>query len=157
ECMLWLAFLGGLIAGGIAVALWMRARIAGLETELRFSEQASAKLNETFQALADTALRSNQSAFLDAARSTLETARAEMAGQMAQKQTAIEGIVRPLSDSLGRLESHVRELESARQKIFGSLGEQLQSLAKETVALSTALRTPHVRGRWGEITLRRVA
>src|SRR5205814_6170694 len=45
----------------------------------------------------------------------------------------------------------------ARQKIFGTLGEQLQSLAKETVALSTALRTPHVRSRWGEITLRRVA
>src|SRR5205085_2709562 len=109
------------------------------------------------QGLADTALRSNQSAFLDAARSTLETARAEMTGQMSQKQTAIEGIVRPLNDSLGRLESQVRELELARQKIFGSLGEQLQSLAKETVALSTALRTPHVRGRWGEITLRRVA
>ena len=155
--MLWLAFLGGLIVGGVAVALWMRARIVEVETAQRFSAEASAKLAETFQALADTALRSNQSAFLDAARSTLETARAELAGQMSQKQTAIEGIVRPLSDSLGRLESQMRELESARQKIFGSLGEQLQSLAKETVALSSALRTPHVRGRWGEITLRRVA
>ena len=155
--MLWVAFVGGLIVGGIAMALWMRGRIAGLETAQRFAEEAHARMNETFQGLADTALRSNQSAFLDAARSTLETARAEMTGQMSQKQTAIEGIVRPLSDSLGRLESQVRELELARQKIFGSLGEQLQSLAKETVALSTALRTPHVRGRWGEITLRRVA
>ena len=155
--MLWVAFVGGLIVGGIAMALWMRGRIAGLETAQRFAEEAHARMNETFQGLADTALRSNQSAFLDAARSTLETARAEMTGQMSQKQTAIEGIVRPLNDSLGRLESQVRELELARQKIFGSLGEQLQSLAKETVALSTALRTPHVRGRWGEITLRRVA
>src|ERR1700736_3476082 len=146
RCMLWVAFLGGLILGGLAVALWMRTRIVELETGKRFSDEASAKLGDTFQALADAALRSNQSAFLDAARSTLET-----------KQTAIEGIVRPLTDSLGRLESHVRELESARQKIIGSLGEQLQSLAKETGTLSNALRTPHVRGRWGEITLRRVA
>jgi DNA recombination protein RmuC len=155
--MLWVCFLGGLLLGGLAVGLWMRARVAELETAKRFSDEASAKLGETFQALADAALRSNQSAFLDAARSTLETVRAEMAGQMSQRQSAMEGIVRPLSDSLGRLESHVRELESARQHIFGSLGQQLQSLAKETVALSTALRTPHVRGRWGEVTLRRVA
>src|ERR1700736_146905 len=104
RCMLWVAFLGGLILGGLAVALWMRTRIVELETAKRFSDEASAKLGDTFQALADAALRSNQSAFLDAARSTLETARVEMAGQMSQKQTAIEGIVRPLSDSLGRLE-----------------------------------------------------
>ncbi|RPI19982.1 MAG: DNA recombination protein RmuC, partial [Acidobacteriales bacterium] len=54
-------------------------------------------------------------------------------------------------------ESQVRELELARQQMFGSLQEQLQSLAKETVSLSNALRAPQVRGRWGEITLRRVA
>jgi hypothetical protein len=67
------------------------------------------KLSETFQALADAALRSNQSAFLDAARTTLETTRAEMSGDLAQKQTAIEGaiggMVQPLADSLGRLET----------------------------------------------------
>ena len=155
--MLWLSFFVGAIAGGLAVGLWMRARMVELTTAQRFNEEASTKLSDTFQALADAALRSNQSSFLDAARSTLDTMRTEMAGQMAQKQTAIEGVVRPLGDALVRLESQVRELELARQKIFGSLGEQLQSLAKETVALSSALRTPQVRGRWGEITLRRVA
>lgn len=155
--MLWTVFLLGAIAGGIAVGLWMRARIVELTTAQRFGQEASTKLSDTFQALADAALRSNQSSFLDAARATLDTMRTEMAGQLAQKQTAIEGVVRPLGDSLVRLESQVRELELARQKIFGSLGEQLQSLAKETVALSSALRTPQVRGRWGEITLRRVA
>jgi DNA recombination protein RmuC len=119
------------------------------------------KLTDTFQALADAALRSNQSAFLDAARSTLETTRVEMSGDLAQKQTAIEGavggMVQPLADSLGRLETQVRELERAREKAFGSLGEQVQSLARETATLSTALRSPHIRGRWGEVTLRRVA
>ena len=153
----WLPFLAGLAAGGLAVGLWMRARLARLEAARQFADAAAAKLGETFQSLADSALRSNQAAFLDAARATLETARAQMTGDLAQKQTAIEGVVRPLSDSLGRLETHVRELERAREKAFGSLGEQLQSLARETTTLSTALRTPHIRGRWGEVTLRRVA
>ena len=135
----------------------MRARIARLETARQFADTAAAQLGQTFQSLADAALRSNQSTFLDAARTTLESARAQMTGDLAQKQTAIEGVVKPLNDSLGRLETHVRELERAREKAFGSLGEQLQSLARETTTLSTALRSPQARGRWGEVTLRRVA
>jgi len=152
-----MAFLIGLLAGGLIVGLWMRARLVRLETAQQFADNATARLNQTFQALADTALRSNQASFLEAAQSTLETARAQMTGDLAQKQTAIEGVVRPLSDSLGRLETHVRELERAREKAFGSLGEQLQSLSRETTILSTALRSPQARGRWGEVTLRRVA
>jgi DNA recombination protein RmuC len=147
----------GLLAGGLIVGLWMRVRLVRLETARQFADDATAKLNQTFQALADSALRSNQASFLEAAHSTLETARAQMTGDLAQKQTAIEGVVRPLSDSLGRLEIHVRELERAREKAFGSLGEQLQSLSRETTILSTALRSPQARGRWGEVTLRRVA
>lgn len=150
-------FLAGVLAGAVVVGLWMRARIAELEAVKRASDAAAARAGDTFQSLADAALRSNQGAFLDVARSTLETVRAEMAGDLAQKQTAIEGVVKPLSDSLGKLETQVRELDRERQKIFGCLGEQIQSLAKETGALSTALRSPQARGRWGEVTLRRVA
>jgi len=153
----WASFFVGLLAGGLIVGLWMRARLIRLETAKQFADDATAKLNQTFQALADSALRSNQASFLEAAQSTLETARAQMTGELAQKQTAIEGVVRPLSDSLGRLETYVRELERAREKAYGSLGEQLQSLSRETTILSTALRSPQARGRWGEVTLRRVA
>jgi DNA recombination protein RmuC len=155
--MNWLAFVLGLAAGGLIAGLWMRARLARLEAAQQFADSSAAKLTETFQSLADTALRSNQGAFLEAARSTLDTARAQMTGDLAQKQTAIEGVVRPLNESLTRLENHVRELERARATAFGSLGEQLQSLARETSVLSTALRSPQARGRWGEVTLRRVA
>jgi len=159
--MPWFSFLAGLLAGGLIAALWMRARVARLEEAKHFAEAGVTKLSDTFQALADAALRSNQSAFLDAARTTLETTRAEMTGDLAQKQTAIEGaiggMVQPLADSLGRLETQVRELERARAKAYGSLGEQVQTLARETATLSTALRSPHIRGRWGEVTLRRVA
>jgi DNA recombination protein RmuC len=159
--MPWFTFIAGLLAGGLIAGLWMRARVARLEAARHFAETGVTKLTDTFQALADAALRSNQSAFLDAARSTLETTRAEMSGDLAQKQTAIEGavggMVQPLADSLGRLETHVRELERAREKAYGSLGAQVQTLARETATLSTALRSPHIRGRWGEVTLKRVA
>ena len=155
--MNWITFLLGLAAGGSIAWLWMRARVAHLEAAQQFAGNSAAKLNETFQSLADAALRSNQSVFLEAARATLDTARAQMTGDLAQKQTAIEGVVRPLNDSLTRLETHVRELERARANAFGSLGEQLQALARETSTLSTALRSPQARGRWGEVTLRRVA
>ncbi len=159
--MSWFAFIAGVLAGGLVAVLWMRAKLARVEAAKQFAESGAAKMQDTFQALADAALRSNQSAFLDAARTTLETTRAQMTGDLAQKQTAIEGavggMVQPLADSLGRLEVHVRELERAREKAYGSLGEQVQTLARETSTLSTALRSPQTRGRWGEVTLRRVA
>jgi DNA recombination protein RmuC len=153
----WFGFIAGLIAGCLVAGLWMRARVARLEAAKQFAESGATKLQETFQALADAALRSNQSAFLDVARTSLQTTRAEMSGDLAQKQTAIEGVVQPLAASLGRLETQVRELERAREKAYGSLGEQVQTLARETATLSTALRSPQTRGRWGEVTLRRVA
>src|SRR5438045_939309 len=107
----WMSFVIGLVAGGLIVGLWMRARIVRLEAAKQFADTAALKLNETFQALADTALRSNQASFLEAAH-------AQMTGDIAQKQTAIEGVVRPLTDSLERLQTQVRELERAREKAY---------------------------------------
>lgn len=154
----------GAAIGGLVLVIWMQVRLAAVdrartvaETKLASTEAAVSKMSETFQALADAALRSNQGAFLDAARGTLDTVRAQITGDLAQKQTAIEGVIQPLATMLDRMESQVRDLERARQEMFGSLQNQLQSLSRETSALSTALRSPHVRGRWGEITLRRVA
>src|ERR1700682_4739554 len=120
-------FVLGMLAGAILVFLWMRTRIVELETANQTADAAASKLGETFQSLADAALRSSQGSFLEAARSSLETIRAEMSGDLAQKQPAIEGVVKPLSDSLSKLETQVRELDRERQKIFGSLGEQIQS------------------------------
>ena len=64
---------------------------------------------------------------------------------------------RPIADTLTRLEAHMREIESQRAHMLGGLEQQLGALSKETVALSQALRAPNARGRWGELTLRRVA
>src|SRR5260370_667616 len=150
SVMTWIGFALGLLVGAGITALWLRARIARLEAAREFAENSATKLGETFQSLADAALRSNQTAFLDAAR-------AQLTGDLAQRQTAIEGAVRPLTDSLARLDAHVRQLELAREQAYGSLGNELQRLARETTTLSTALRAPQIRGRWGELTRRRAA
>lgn len=64
---------------------------------------------------------------------------------------------RPIADTLARIENHMRDLEAQRQHMQGGLEQQLSALSRETVALSQALRVPNARGRWGELTLRRVA
>jgi len=68
-----------------------------------------------------------------------------------------EDSTQPLAEALARLEAQIREFELQRQHSLGGLEHHLTSLSKETVALSQALRSPNTRGRWGELTLRRVA
>ena len=84
------------------------------------------------------AYQANSSAFLELAESKLT------------------GYVRPLKESLEKVDGQVRTLELARERAYGALGEQLSQLSERTASLATALRTPHVRGRWGEIQLKRV-
>src|ERR1700688_2912708 len=64
---------------------------------------------------------------------------------------------RPVAETLARIEAQMREVESQRQHMMGGLEQQLGALSRETVALSQAMRVPNARGRWGELTLRRVA
>src|SRR5579863_3742509 len=68
-----------------------------------------------------------------------------------------EDSTQPLAEALARLETQIREFELQRQHSLGGLEHHLTSLSQETVALSRALRAPNTRGRWGELTLRRVA
>ena len=164
-------FLTGFVLGLIFLWVFTRGRISELEAARKLAEinlasaqGAPGKGGENFQALAAEALRSNQQSFLESARSTLETVRVEMTGDLTQRQTAVETVVRPLAESIAKLETQIHELESARQRAFGGIEQQLQTMAqreldlqKETASLVTALRAPQVRGRWGEITLRRVA
>ncbi|HXD97030.1 MAG TPA: DNA recombination protein RmuC [Candidatus Acidoferrum sp.] len=130
---------------------WDGAR-QSLEEQKRLLDDARDRLTDTFKALSADALRQNQSSFLEMASS-----------QLGRRQEAIDASVRPLQEALTRYEEHVRALEATRQDAYGSLKEQLRSLAvtnaelqRETGQLATALRAPNVRGRWGEITLHRV-
>jgi DNA recombination protein RmuC len=75
----------------------------------------------------------------------------------ANEARAAADATRPIAGTLERIESQIRDFESQRQHMLGGLEHQLTSLSRETIALSQALRAPHSRGRWGELTLRRVA
>jgi DNA recombination protein RmuC len=124
----------------------------GLDEQRRAFDEAREKLEETFKALSSDALRDSNAAFLQLADESF-----------GRRQQALEASVRPLEDALGRYEKAVQSLETARERAYGSLDAQLQALVtssadlqRETGNLVTALRAPHIRGRWGELTLRRV-
>ena len=128
-----------------------------LAEQRQLLEAAEKRLADTFHALADKALKSNNQAFIDLAKSTFETIQAQAKGDLETRQKAIEGLVSPLEESLKRYEQQIQEMEKNRQGAYGGLVEQLRTLQKVTGGLEIALRTPQVRGRWGEMTLRRVA
>lgn len=77
--------------------------------------------------------------------------------EMGTLEARISGVVSPLAASITKFEVQVRELEARRQHAFGGIENQMQALARETVSLANALKAPQSRGRWGELTLRRVA
>ncbi len=126
--------------------------------------QARHELAESFQALSGEALKQNNDAFLSLAKTTFQTLQAEAKGDLAQRQQAIDNLVKPLSESLHRYDEQLRQLEQSRQAAYGGLDQHLKLLAEtqqrlqqETGNLVNALKAPAVRGRWGEITLKRVA
>ena len=135
-----------------------------VEEQTALLAQARQDLAESFQALSGEALKHNTEAFLNLAKISFQTLHAEAKGELAQRQQAIDELVRPLSESLQRYDEQLRHLELSRQAAYGGLDQHLKSLAEtqqrlqqETGNLVNALRTPAVRGRWGEITLKRVA
>ncbi|WP_156896603.1 DNA recombination protein RmuC [Desulfovirgula thermocuniculi] len=135
---------------------------AALAEQRRALEEAGARLADTFKALSADALHANSQALVQMARQALESVVLEARGDLQQQRQAIDALIRPLKEELARYEAQVRAMESARREAYGSLMRQLeelqrtqQLLQKETGNLVTALKMPQVRGRWGEITLRR--
>jgi DNA recombination protein RmuC len=136
-----------------------RAGRERIETFRRVTEE----LNEKFKALSRDALRDNNRSFLDLAQATLERFQESAKGDLDQRQKAIDQLVKPLKESLEKVDGKIGEIEKARAGAYSALCEQVKALASsqsqlqtETGNLVKALRTPHVRGRWGEIQLRRV-
>jgi DNA recombination protein RmuC len=141
-----------------------------LEEERRTSPEkvallrdAEEQLRTAFQALSAESLKSNNQAFLDLARAALGEFQARAQGNLEARQQAIEGVLAPLRESLEKVDRSLGQIETARAEAYGELREQVRSLAvtqrelqAETGNLVRALRTPSVRGRWGEIQLRRV-
>jgi DNA recombination protein RmuC len=133
------------------------------EEKLRLLTRAGDELREGFKALAADALQSNNQQFLELARTSLERFQTEAKGDLEARKQAVETLVAPIRESLEKVDCQVRSLEQARSQAYGELKNQVQSLIQtqetlrsETGNLVRALRAPAVRGRWGEIQLRRV-
>jgi DNA recombination protein RmuC len=127
-------------------------------------DDAKQRLSETFKSLSSDVLGSQSESFLKLASETFGKLRAQAEGDLGKRQEAIDGLVQPLKEALQRYESEIKVIEANRQDAYGSLrqhltqlGETQTQLQHETANLVTALRKPQVRGRWGEITLRRLA
>jgi DNA recombination protein RmuC len=126
-------------------------------------ERAEAKLSDTFKALSADALKGASEQFLQLAKSTLASQTEEAKGEIEKRKTAIETLVKPVADSLGKFQLRIGEIEKLREGAYSELKEQVRALGegqlglqKETASLVKALRQPTGRGQWGEMQLRRV-
>jgi DNA recombination protein RmuC len=131
--------------------------------KLALLNEAQSKLSDAFRALAAEALKSNNQSFLTLAKQNLETFQQESKGDLEKRQQAIDQLVTPVKEALGKLDTQVNQLEKERVGAYRELSAQVKSLndtqaqlRAETANLVKALRSPQVRGRWGEIQLKRV-
>ena len=132
----------------------MRALL--LEENLSFAKKNHEELKESFKALSHDALEKNNQTFLDLAKTSLEKFQESAKGDLDKRQESIQQMVKPVKETLGKLDEGLQKLEKERKGDHVSIKSQVDSLSKETANLVKALRTPIARGRWGEIQLRRV-
>ncbi len=166
--------LRGELAGAVEDRRRAEMEVAALGATLDHHQQAAAEqelvlqrtidsLKETFTALSAEALRDNNLQFVQMAEAHLKQASTEASGDLARRQQAIDELVSPLRESLSKVEGQLQSVERERIGAYQSLVEQVGTMRKtseqlkiETAQLVTALRAPQVRGRWGEMQLRRV-
>ncbi|MBA3894168.1 MAG: DNA recombination protein RmuC, partial [Gemmatimonadales bacterium] len=163
------AAMGGLVA-------WLAARVAtarvlarldaerqGSAEKLELLTRAEHKLREAFSSLSAEALRQNNQSFLELAQTKLGELQQSASHDMERRRKAVDDLVRPLQEALARVDGTLHEVEKERVASYAGLIEQVSAMARtqqalqaETGNLVKALRAPQVRGRWGEIQLRRV-
>ncbi|MCE5348031.1 MAG: DNA recombination protein RmuC [Bacteroidales bacterium] len=136
---------------------------AKVEAQANSLEEVRKAMIDTFKSAASDALTINNKQFLDLAKTHLETQVKEAEGNLDERKSAIEEMLKPVKESIDSYKKRIEELEKGSEKTFGQVTEMLsniqitnKSLQKETGALVNALRNPRVRGKWGEIGLKRV-
>lgn len=129
----------------------------------QFVQQAQDKLSDTFKILSKDALHNNHTAFLNLATASFEKWEYAAKSEVHKRELAVDTMMGPLRESLERVNQKMQDLEQSRQLTHQLFQEQVRSLVvsqsqlqTETANLANALRRPHVRGRWGEMQLKRV-
>src|SRR5690606_35923135 len=137
-----------------------RARAAERLEELRADQK---RLAVEFDALSRRALEANSKVFLQQAEERLKRSQSEGAAELQKRQEAVQQLIEPIQKTLDTVKTEMSTAEKARIEAHAALAEQLQfmrqsseTLGSETRNLVNALRAPQVRGRWGELQLRRV-
>ena len=183
---LWIEFGGpalaaGLLLGGLIVWLVFRARqqrqretVAALGDRIKDQEAlqverdsafeaATSRLATSFSDLANKSLKSNSENFLRLAEQNLGAHQERAKRELGDREQTVENLVKPIKDALRQSQAQIAALEKSRSEAYGGIKSQLEtmqinqkSLTQETHNLVNALRRPEVRGRWGEITLRRL-
>jgi DNA recombination protein RmuC len=151
-------------ARSAAAQAQLAAERRAADEKLAMLNDAQRALSDTFKALSSDALKSNNQSFLELARATLEKYQESAKGDLEARQKAVDELVRPLRESLVQVDGKLGEIEKARLSAYAALHEQMKGLVEthlpmlrnETSNLVKALRQPTVRGRWGEIQLKRV-
>ncbi|HVN99403.1 MAG TPA: DNA recombination protein RmuC [Steroidobacteraceae bacterium] len=156
----WLLLAVGLLFGGgtaLLIAWWLASR------QRRTTAEVEARLGARFAELANGALRDNSDLFLRLARESFAREQAGAQSMLREREAALLHLVEPISKALEKTEQQLAGIERERRDAFTSLRTQIEQLTlgqsalqRETRNLVGALRRPEVRGRWGELTLRRV-
>ena len=185
EFITLVVYLGIAVAAALAGAFFMRSRMqtelmaahednarlrSTLEAEQRVAQErnqaykeAREQLAESFSNLSGQALRTNNEEFLRLAQEKLKQFQLQAKSELSEREKAVESMVRPIREALTKTEEQIRLMEKERKEAYGSLHRHLETMATaqqqlqtETGNLVKALRRPEVRGRWGEMTLRRL-
>jgi len=152
-----------LTAEAAALRATLDAERAGAAEKAALLEAAREQLANAFKALSAEALQTNNQQFLELAKGQFENLQLQSKHDLELRQQKIDESLKPIRESLGKVDSQIQEIEKARVGAYQSLTQQVEQLMREQVLLRSettnlvgALKQPGVRGRWGEIQLRRV-
>jgi DNA recombination protein RmuC len=136
---------------------------SGAQDKLAMLREEQERLVHEFERLSAQALRRNNEQFLQLAGERLKGDEQRAVAELEQRRQAVDQLVRPLAEQLGKVEAQLTAVERNRTEAYAELREQVRGMSKtseqlrvETSQLVAALRAPQVRGRWGEMQLRRV-